>query len=271
MIPIVFAAAGDPVGTGLVGSLARPGHNVTGLSNQQTDLAGNQLQLLGEVVPGLRRVAVMGNVDTPNVPLEMDEVRAAAAKLGLEVSAVAIRKMEDIVPGIEALKGRVDGLYVCTDPLITAHRIRINTFALSEKLPTMYAFREYVQAGGLMSYGPNFPDLFRRAGDFVDKILGTKPGDIPVEQPVKLDLIHQFDHRQGARPPRFRNHFWSVPKRSLSDVAFSAWSFQPHPRFAYDRLPPPRLVGENGAKLLHAEWARLHTEFCDGSLRVGRP
>jgi putative ABC transport system substrate-binding protein len=189
-IPIVFAAAGDPVGTGLVASLARPGHNITGLSNQQTDLAGNRLQLLREVVPELRRVAVMGNVDTPNVPLEMDEVQKAASKLGLEVAKVEIRKTEDIVPGIEALKGRVDGLYVCTDPLITAYRTRINTFALSEKLPTMYAFREYVQSGGLMSYGPNFPDLFRRAGDYVDKILrGTKPAEIPVEQPVVFDLI----------------------------------------------------------------------------------
>jgi putative ABC transport system substrate-binding protein len=167
-IPIVFAAAGDPVGTGLVASLARPGGNLTGLSNQQTDLAGHRLELLREVVPGLRRVAVMGNVNTPNVTLEMNEVQVVASRFGLEVVTLKIRKTEDIIPGIEGLKGRVDALYVCTDPLLTTHGTRINTFAIDEKLPTMYAFREYVQAGGLMSYGPNFPDLFRRAGNFVD-------------------------------------------------------------------------------------------------------
>jgi putative ABC transport system substrate-binding protein len=190
VIPIVFAAAGDPIGTGLVASLPRPGGNVTGLSNQQTDLAGRRLELLREVVPGLRRVAVMGNVNTPNVTLEMKEVQATASKIGIEVTKLEIRKTEDIVPGIEALNGRVDGLYVCTDPLITTHTARINTLAVSERLPTMYAFREYIRAGGLMSYGPNFPDLFRRAGDYVDKILhGAKPADLPVEQPVKFDLI----------------------------------------------------------------------------------
>jgi putative ABC transport system substrate-binding protein len=189
-IPIVFAAAGDPVGTGLVASLPRPGGNVTGLSNQQTDLAGNRLELLREVVPGLRRVAVMGNINTPNVKLEADAVQEAASKFGLEVVKVEISTTADIVPAMESLKGRVDALYVCTDPLLTTHRVSINTFAVSEKLPTMYAFREYVQAGGLMSYGPNFPDLFRRSGDFVDKILrGAKPAEIPVEQPVKFDLI----------------------------------------------------------------------------------
>ncbi len=190
VIPIVFAAAGDPIGTGLVASLARPGGNVTGLSNQQTDLAGSRLVLLHDVVPRLRRVAIMGNVNSPNVTLEMNEVQVAAAKIGIEVTKLEIKKTEDIVPGIEALAGHVDGLYVCTDPLITTHTARINTMAVSEKLPTMYAFREYVRAGGLMSYGPNFPDLFRRAGDYVDKILrGAKPADLPVEQPVKFDLI----------------------------------------------------------------------------------
>jgi ABC-type uncharacterized transport system substrate-binding protein len=189
-IPIVFAAAGDPVGTGLVASLARPGGNVTGLSNQQTDLAAKRLDLLRQIVPGLRRLGVMGNVHTPNVMLEMKEVQSAGSNFGMEVITLEITKTENIDPGIEALKGRVDGLYVCTDPLLTMYRTRINALALSQRLPTMYAFREYVQAGGLMSYGPNFPDLFRRAGDHVDKILhGAKPADIPVEQPVKFDLI----------------------------------------------------------------------------------
>ncbi len=189
-IPIVFAAAGDPVQTGLVSSLARPGGNATGLSNQQTDLGGLRLELLREIVSGLKRVAVLGNVNSPIITLEMNSVLAAATNLGLEAFRLEVRKTEDIDAGIESLKGRADALYICSDPLITTHRVRINTLAVSQKLPTMNAFREYVQAGGLMSYGPNFPDLFRRSGDYVDKILrGAKPADIPVEQPVKFDLI----------------------------------------------------------------------------------
>jgi putative tryptophan/tyrosine transport system substrate-binding protein len=189
-IPIVFATAGDPVGTGLVTSLSHPGGNVTGLSNQQTDLAGHRLELLHEVAPNLQRVALMGNVNSPNVGLEMDAVQAAAKRLGLEAFRLEIRKEEEIIPGVESLKGHADGLYVCTDPLITMDQVRINTLAIKQGLPTINAFRQYVEAGALMSYGPNFPDLFRRAGDLVDKILhGAKPGDLPVEQPVKFDLI----------------------------------------------------------------------------------
>jgi putative tryptophan/tyrosine transport system substrate-binding protein len=189
VIPIVFATAGDPVGTKLVASLAHPGGNVTGLSNQQTDLAGQRLELLLEVVPILRRVALLGNVGSPNVELEMDAVEASAKKLNLETLRIEIKKAEEIIPGVESLKGRADALYVCTDPLITMDQVRINTMAISEKLPTINAFRQYVEAGALLSYGPNFPDLFRRAGDFVDKILhGSKPNDLPVEQPVKFDL-----------------------------------------------------------------------------------
>jgi putative tryptophan/tyrosine transport system substrate-binding protein len=189
-IPIVFAAAGDPVGTGLVASLARPGGNVTGLSNQQTDLAGKRLEQLHRVVPSLQRLAVMGNVHALNVALEMNEVQSVGPKFGIEITRLEITKQEDIAPGLEALKGRVDGLYVCTDPLLTTYRTLIGTLAINERLPTIHAFREYVLAGGLMSYGPNFPDLFRRAGDYVDKILrGAKPADIPIEQPVKFDLI----------------------------------------------------------------------------------
>ena len=190
VIPIVFAAAGDPVGTGLVASLARPGGNVTGLSNQSADLAGKRLELLREVVPGLRRLAIMANVGNPIGVLEMGEVQAAARTLGLEVVTLEIRRAEDIAPAFEALKGRADALYVVTDPLVNTNRIRINTLALGARLPTMHGIREYVEAGGLMSYGPNFPDLFRRAADYVDKILrGAKPADIPVEQPTKFDLV----------------------------------------------------------------------------------
>ncbi len=190
VIPIVFAAAGDPVGTGLVASLARPGGNITGLSIQQTDLAAKRLELLREVVPGLRRLAILGNVGGPAVVLDMREVQAAARTLGLDVITLEIRRGEDIVPAFEALNGRVEALYVVIDPLVNTHRIRINTLALAGRVPTMHTFREGVEAGGLMSYGPNVPDLFRFAADYVDKILrGAKPGDIPVEQPRKFDLI----------------------------------------------------------------------------------
>ena len=190
VIPIVFAVAGDPVGTGLVASLARPGGNVTGLSNQSSDLAGKRLELLREVVPSLRRVAIMANVGGPIGVLEMGEVQAAAHTLGLEVARLEIRRAEDIAPAIEGLKGRANALYVVTDPLVNTNRIRLNTLALGARLPTMHGARDYIDAGGLMSYGANYPDLFRRAADYVDKILrGAKAADLPVEQPTKFDLI----------------------------------------------------------------------------------
>ena len=190
VIPIVFATAGDPVGTGLVASLARPGGNVTGLSVQITDLAGKRLELLREVVPGLRRLAIMGNVGNPATVLEMAEARAAAQTLGLEVATFEIRRAEDIAPAFEALKGRAEALYIPFDPLTNSNRVRINTLALGAQMPTLYSVGENVKAGGLMSYGPNRPDLYRRAADYVDKILrGAKPGELPVEQPIKFDLI----------------------------------------------------------------------------------
>ena len=189
-IPIVFAAAGDPVRTGLVSSLSRPGGNVTGLSNLQTDLGGRRLSLLREIQPNVKRVAVLGNVDSPLIALEMEGVKEDGARLGLETFKLHVTKAEEIVPAIQSLKGVADALYVCSDPFLTTHRVRINTLAIAQKLPTVNAFREYVVAGGLLSYGPNFPDLFRRSADYVDKILrGAKPADIPVEQPVKFDLV----------------------------------------------------------------------------------
>jgi putative tryptophan/tyrosine transport system substrate-binding protein len=190
VIPIVFALANDPLGGGFVASLARPGGNVTGLSLQATDTAGKRLGLLLEVVPGLRRLAIMANADNPNTRLDVREVQAAASTLGLEVATVEIRRAEDIPPAFEALRGRADALFVVAEPLVITHRIRINTLALGARLPTMGGFRDYVEAGGLLSYGPNDPELFRRAADHVDKILrGAKPGDIPVEQPTKFDLV----------------------------------------------------------------------------------
>jgi putative tryptophan/tyrosine transport system substrate-binding protein len=190
IIPIVFAVAGDPVGTGLVATLARPGGNVTGLSLQQTDVAAKRLELLREVVPGLRRLAILGNVGGPAVVLDMREVQAAASRLGLEVIVSEIQRGEDIAPAFEALNGRAEALYVATDPLVDTHRIRINTLALAARLPTMLGSREWVEAGGRISYGPNWPNMWRRAGDLVDKILrGAKPADIPVQQPTKFDLV----------------------------------------------------------------------------------
>jgi putative ABC transport system substrate-binding protein len=132
----------------------------------------------------------MANPDYPFGVLEVAEVQTAAPPLGIDVANFEIRRAEDIAPAFEAFKGRADALYVIGDALVTTNRMRINTLALGARLPTMGSFREFVETGGLMSYGPNFPDLFRRAADYADKILrGTKPGDIPVEQPTKFDLV----------------------------------------------------------------------------------
>ena len=190
IIPIVFAVASDPVGGGLVASLARPGGNATGLSLQLPDLAGKRVELLREVVPTLGRLAVMANVGYPAAVLEMGEVQAAGRAFGLDVAVLEVRRAADIAPAFETLKGRAQALYVAADPLVTANRIRINTLALGARLPTMHGFRELAEAAGLMSYGANFLDLYRRAGEYVDKILrGAKPADLPVEQPTKFDLI----------------------------------------------------------------------------------
>ena len=189
-IPIVFATAGDPVGSGLVASLARPGGNVTGLSNQQTDLAGKRLGLLREIMPSLSRLAIMANVSNPAAVSEMRDVQAVAGTLGLHVNTSEIQRPEDIEPAFDALKNSADALYVVIDPLVSGNRVRINTLALGSRLPTMHGFREFAQAGGLMTYGPDFPDLFRRTAELVDKILrGEKPADIPVEQPTKFELV----------------------------------------------------------------------------------
>jgi putative ABC transport system substrate-binding protein len=190
LIPIVFDIALDPIGSGLVASLARPGGNVTGLSTQQADLAGKKIELLREVVPGLHRLAIMGNVGYSGSAYEMNEAQAAASKLGLEVITSEIRRAEDIAPAFMAFKGRADALYVVGDPLQFTYRVRINTLALGLRLPTMLARREDAEMAGLICYGPNFPDLTRRAADYVDKILrGAKPADLPVEQPTKFDLV----------------------------------------------------------------------------------
>jgi putative tryptophan/tyrosine transport system substrate-binding protein len=190
VIPIVFVTVTDPVGSGLVASLAQPGGNVTGLSLQSPDIAGKRLALLGEVVPNLHRVAFMGNIDNPFVLREMREVQSAADTLALEAITSEIRRPQDIVPAFEALKHRAEAVYLASEGLVDANRLRINILALGMRLPTTWSQQESVEAGGLMSYGPSFPSQFRRAGDYVDKILrGTKAADIPVEQPTKFDLV----------------------------------------------------------------------------------
>jgi putative ABC transport system substrate-binding protein len=190
VIPIVFAVAGDPIANDLVASLARPGGNVTGLSTVATDLAGKRVELLREAASGIRRLAMIGNVGNSLSVLEMSEVQAVATKLGLETEALSIRSAGDIVQAFDGLKGRSDALYVVADPLVNTNRPQIHTLAMTASLPTIYNAREHVEAGGLMSYGPNFSELYRRSGEIVDRILrGTKPGDIPVEQPTKFEFV----------------------------------------------------------------------------------
>ncbi len=191
VIPIVFAAYSDPVDVGLITSLARPGGNVTGLTVQPTaEIAGKRLDLLREIIPGFRRLSILVNVGNRAYQQEIGEIQAAVSRFGLEATILEIRRAEEIAPAFETVKNRTDALYVFSEPLMNANRVKINTLALDARIPTIFGFREFVDAGGLMSYGPNFADLFRHAADLVDKILrGAKPADLPVQQPTKFDLI----------------------------------------------------------------------------------
>jgi putative tryptophan/tyrosine transport system substrate-binding protein len=189
-IPIVFAIAVDPVGVGLVANLSHPGGNVTGLSVQATDAAGKRLELLRDVVPKLGRLGILFDAGYAATVQEKGEVQAVARTLGLEVVPQEIRRAEDIAAAFDALKGKVDALYLTENALILTNDKTISTLALNVQLPTICTNAVLARAGALMSYGPNFPTLFRRAAEIVDKILrGTKPGDIPVEQPTKFDLV----------------------------------------------------------------------------------
>jgi putative tryptophan/tyrosine transport system substrate-binding protein len=189
-IPIVFAIAVDPVGSGMVASLVRPGGNATGISVQSIDLAGKRLEILREALPDLRRLAIIGDVGYAGSVLEISEVQAAARKVGLDLEVLEIRRAADIAPAFQALKSGAQALYVCPGALVNANYTRINTFALGARLPTFHASRDFLGAGGFMSYGSNYADQFRHAGDFVDKILkGTKPADLPVQQPTKFELV----------------------------------------------------------------------------------
>ena len=189
-IPIVFAVAADPLGGGLIESLSRPGGNVTGLSIQSNDLAAKRIALLSEVIPGLRRLAILANVGYAASALEMRGVQETARAMGLEADTLEIRRPEDIAPAFATLTSGAQALYVCIDSLVNANVRRINDLALGLRLPTISNAREYAEADGLMSYGPSYQDLFRRAAALVDKILrGAKPAEIPVEQPTKFELV----------------------------------------------------------------------------------
>jgi putative tryptophan/tyrosine transport system substrate-binding protein len=173
-----------------VASLARPGGNVTGLSNQAADLGGKRLEILRELVPGLRRLAILANAGYPGAIPEIREIEAAARTLGVEVAPSEVRRAEEIAPVFDAIEGRAGALYVVGDTFMNSNRVRIATLGVAARLPTMYVHRDYVEAGGLISYGANIQNLFRRAAELVDKILrGAKPGDLPVEQPTKFDLV----------------------------------------------------------------------------------
>ena len=189
IIPIVFPTAGDPVASKLVTSLARPGGNVTGLSNFASDLAAKRLEILRDALPELRRLATMVNTDYSGGVTETEQIQTAAGALGLEIIRLPIRRVEDIAVALDGLKGRAQALYAIGDPLVNAQRLRISTFALATRLPTMFPHRQYLEVGGLMSYGANYLDLNRRSADYVDKILrGAAPADLPVEQPTKFDF-----------------------------------------------------------------------------------
>jgi putative tryptophan/tyrosine transport system substrate-binding protein len=190
VIPIVFAVGIDPVGSGLVASLAHPGGNVTGLSIQADELAGKRLEFARELVPRLHRLAIMFNIGNAQPVLEMGETQAAARMLGIEVTPLVIQRAEDIAPAFEGLKNRADALYVAVDQLMVANRTSILMSALAARLPTIFSTRDFVKDGALMSYGPSYTERFRRAADYVDKILrGAKPGDLPVEQPTRFELV----------------------------------------------------------------------------------
>ena len=190
-VPVVFALWSDPIGSGYIASLARPGGNATGLSLQSLDTAAKRLELLREVVPDLRRLTVLARLDNPSNVVEAGEVEAAARPLGIEITISNAKRAEDIVPVIEALKGRVDALHIVSDPLLLANGIRINTLAIGARLPTMYGYREGVENGGLMSYGANMPNLWsaRRRASRQDFARDQSRRAIPVEQPTKFDLV----------------------------------------------------------------------------------
>jgi putative tryptophan/tyrosine transport system substrate-binding protein len=191
IIPIVMAAIGEPVDTGVVANLARPGGNVTGFSAFVTELAGKRVELMKEVVPGVTRVGFFNNMSNPVVPPQWEETQKAARSLGIQAELLDVRSKEDIPRAFEkAAHSHIDALLVGIDAVSQQHGALIASLAERQRLPTIYASREYVEAGGLMGYGVSYPDLYRRAAGMLDKIFkGAKPGDLPVEQPTKFELV----------------------------------------------------------------------------------
>jgi putative ABC transport system substrate-binding protein len=189
-IPIVFAPAIDPVGIGLVASLSRPGGNITGMSFQQAEIASKRLELLREIVPSLGTLAILYDATYPASAHEAENVRTSARQLGLAIKPLGIQKADDIAPAFGAFKGQVNAIYLVENALVDRNRGRLIALAFDAKVPVASTSGEFAKAGALVSYGPNYADMFRRAAEIVDKILrGTKPGDIPVEQPTKFELI----------------------------------------------------------------------------------
>lgn len=190
-IPVVMATAGDPVTTGLVKSLARPGGNVTGLSQMSPDLAGKRLELLKETVPKLSRVAVLWNPEGPTSPLAWKEIQLPAGQLNLQLHSLEVRSPDDFDKAFEDATGaRAGALAIMPDPLFPTNLKRIANLAAKSRLPSIYHLREFAESGGLVTYGPDRSALFRRAATYVDKILkGAKPAELPVEQPTKFELV----------------------------------------------------------------------------------
>jgi putative tryptophan/tyrosine transport system substrate-binding protein len=189
-IPVVLCPASDPVGSGLVASLSRPGGNITALSLQANEVAGKRIEYMQQAAPAVRRVAILFNPDYTAALLEMSQVAAAAGTVGLEPIKLPIRSSQEIAAAIESIKGRDAALYGCIDGVVNANQAQINNLALAARLPTLYSEKEFVESGGFMSYGPNISALFSRAAEVVDKILnGAKPADIPVEQPTTFNLV----------------------------------------------------------------------------------
>ena len=189
-IPIVFAAYGDAVSNGIVGSVARPGGNVTGLSIQPRELSSKRLELLRDIIPNVRRLAALVNTNYSGVAQKVIGIRTASAALNIEANILEVQTADDIEAALATLAGQTDALYVYSEPLTNSNRHQIIRAATAAKIPTIFGFREFVDAGGLISYGPDFTDLFKRAAEFADKILrGAPPADMPVQQPVKFDLI----------------------------------------------------------------------------------
>lgn len=190
-IPIVMSRAGDPVRSGLVTSLARPGGNITGLSSQSVDTEAKRLELLRDLIPGLKRIAALSNMGTPNSPPQWKEIETAARSLGIESRLLDVRRPEDLPTAFAAAsREHADALVVGQDGLLQSNRKRIADLAMSHRLPAIFRSMEFVEAGGLIGYGPHYADLYRRTAIYVDKILkGARPGDIPIEQPTRFELV----------------------------------------------------------------------------------